>query len=61
MGADLLEDVAAAVAHRIGTLLVEADREMPGRLDADTGAVAPAALADPEVDGPIDLPKLIAR
>jgi len=55
LGADLLEDVAAAaVAGRIGTLLVEADREIPGRMDAATGAVTLAALANPEVDDLID-------
>lgn len=55
LGAHLIEDVAAAaVAGRIGTLLVEADREIPGRLDPRTGAVAPRALDDPEVDDLID-------
>lgn len=54
-GAHLIEDVAAAaVAGRIGTLLVEADREIPGRLDKATGAIAPADLDDPEVDDLID-------
>lgn len=38
LGANLMDDVAAAaVAGRIATLLVEADREIPGRLDAATG------------------------
>jgi Bacterial archaeo-eukaryotic release factor family 3 len=55
LGANLIDDVAAAaVAGRIGTLLVEADREIPGRLDGATGAVTPADLADPEVDDLID-------
>lgn len=55
LGADLLEDVAAAaLAGRIGTLLVEADREIPGRMDASTGAVTLAELANPEVDDLID-------
>jgi hypothetical protein len=54
-GAHLIEDVAAAaVAGRIGTLLVEADREIPGRLDPATGAISRADLADPEVDDLID-------
>jgi hypothetical protein len=54
-GAHLLEDVAAAaVSGRIGTLLVEADREIPGRMDATTGAITPARLDDPEVDDLID-------
>ncbi len=54
-GAHLLEDVAAAaVTGRIATLLIEADREIPGRLDASTGAITPAKLDDPEVDDLID-------
>jgi hypothetical protein len=54
-GAHLLEDVAAAaVAGRIGTLLVEADREIPGRMDPTTGAIAAARLDDPQVDDLID-------
>jgi hypothetical protein len=54
-GANLLEDVAAAaVAGRIGTLLIEADREIPGRLDKTSGAITPANLDDPEVDDLID-------
>jgi hypothetical protein len=53
-GANLLEDVAAAaVAGRIGTLLIEADREIPGRMDK-AGAIIPAKLDDPEVDDLID-------
>lgn len=55
LGANLIEDVAAAaVAGRIATLLVDADREIPGRLDPATGAVAARALDDPEVDDLID-------
>ena len=55
LGSNLIDDVAAAaVAGRIGTLLIEADREIPGRLDAATGKATPADLADPEVDDLID-------
>lgn len=55
LGADRLEDVAAAVAgSRVGTLLVDADRVVPGRFDPATGEVRPAALADPEVDDVLD-------
>jgi hypothetical protein len=43
----------AAVAARVGTLLVEGDRVVPGRLDLATGAVRPGA-ADHEGDDLID-------
>lgn len=40
MGDDDLERVAAsAAASRVGTLLVEADRHIPGRIDLETGEV----------------------
>jgi hypothetical protein len=41
-----LADVArAAVAGRVATLFVEADRFEPGRIDRATGAIAPATPA----------------
>jgi len=52
LGSDDLEAVAmAALAGRVGTLLVEADREIPGRVDAATGAVV---LTDDASDASID-------
>jgi hypothetical protein len=52
LGSDDLEAVAmAALAGRVGTLLVEADREIPGHVDAATGAVV---LADDASDASID-------
>jgi hypothetical protein len=55
LGSDDLEQVAkAAVAGRVATLLIEADREIPGRLDAATGHIGAAALSDPEVDDVLD-------
>jgi hypothetical protein len=55
LAASEVEEVAAAVAAgRVGTLLVEADRQVPGRLDRATGAVRPGELADPEVDDLLD-------
>jgi len=55
LAASDLNDVArAAAAMRIGTLLVEADRVIPGRFDPTTGEVCPGRLADPEVDDVID-------
>jgi len=36
---DLVQVAEAAAAGRVGTLLVEADRQIPGRIDAATGQV----------------------
>lgn len=44
----------AASAARIGTLLVEADRVVPGRYDAATGIIHLERLANPEVDDLLD-------
>lgn len=55
LGSDDLEEVAqAAVAGRVGTLLVESDRQIPGRLDAATGRVEVADLSHPHVDDLLD-------
>jgi len=51
---DLGEAASAAVTGRVATLLVEADRQIPGRLDAATGAVTPADLSHPDVDDLLD-------
>jgi len=51
---DLGDAANAASAGRVATLLVEADRQIPGRLDADTGAVTPADLSHPDVDDLLD-------
>jgi hypothetical protein len=44
----------AAVAGRIATLLVEADRQLRGRLDRATGRIARDDLGRPEVDDLLD-------
>jgi hypothetical protein len=50
-----VSDVAqAAAAGRVGTLLVDADRHVPGSLDATNGRVSFDDLADPEVDDLLD-------
>lgn len=55
LGADDLAQVAdSAVAGRVATLLVEADRHVPGRIDAVTGGIEFDDLADPEVDDLLD-------
>ena len=52
--ADLSDIAKAAVAGRVASLLVEADREIPGRFDRATGAIRFEPLASPEVDDLID-------
>lgn len=51
---DLAEVAAAAAAGRVETLLLEADRQVPGRVDEATGQVAPGELDDPMVDDVFD-------
>jgi hypothetical protein len=45
---DLSEVANATHAGRVGVLLVEADRQVPGRIDETTGLIEPGELADPE-------------
>jgi hypothetical protein len=55
LGHDELAHVArAVVAGRVATLLVEADRQVPGRVDEATGDIVSDALADPKVDDVLD-------
>ncbi len=63
MGEDSVAEVAkAAVAGRVGGLLLEADRILPGRLDRTTGEFKPAELIDPETDDVLDdLGELVLR
>jgi hypothetical protein len=42
------------VAGRVASLLVEADREIPGRVDPATGDITPGDLAHPEVGDVLD-------
>jgi len=50
LGSDDLAAVAQAVSvGRVGSLLVEADREIPGRIDSATGKIEPGDLANPEI------------
>lgn len=54
-GSDDLAQVAeAAVNGRVATLLIEADRQLAGRLDTATGRIGLAALSDPQVDDLLD-------
>src|SRR5690606_2645301 len=52
--ADLAETAKAAAASRIATLLVDADRLIPGRYDPQSGAVEFASLEEPGIDDLID-------
>jgi hypothetical protein len=51
---DLAEVATAAAAGRVEMLLIEADRQVPGRVDEATGQVAPGELDDPMVDDVFD-------
>ena len=51
---DPAEAAAAAVAGRIATLLIDADREIPCRIDPVSGQVRFDQLAHPEVDDLLD-------
>ncbi|MBA3624017.1 MAG: hypothetical protein H0W48_06115 [Methylibium sp.] len=54
-GDDGLPQVAAAAAQgRVETLLVEAQRQLPGRLDASTGVPRAGEMAHPGVDDLLD-------
>jgi hypothetical protein len=55
LGTDNLPEVAkAAVNGRVATLLIEARREIPGRIDAATGEIEFDDLAHPELDDVLD-------
>jgi hypothetical protein len=62
-GSDDLRQLAqAAVAGRVGELLVEADRITPGRINPDTGNVEPGDIAHPEIDDILDdLAQIVLR
>ena len=51
---DLAQVAKAVVSGRIATLLIEAQREIPGRIDASTGDIAFGDLGHPEVDDVLD-------
>jgi hypothetical protein len=55
LGMDDLAQVAeAAVAGRVATLLIEADRQIAGRLDSSTGRIELDDLSHPQVDDLLD-------
>ncbi len=63
LGSDDLAQIAeAATAGRVGTLLVEADRQIPGTIDRATGRIRSGALSDSKVDDVLDdLAELVLR
>ena len=51
---DLAEVARAAVGGRVATILIEARREIPGRIDASTGQLEYDDLSHPELDDALD-------
>jgi hypothetical protein len=51
---DLVQAAEAAIAGRVATLLLEADRQVPGRIDAATGQIEFADQAHPEIGDLLD-------
>lgn len=55
LATDSLTETAVAVAQgRVETLVVEAERKVPGRLDSETGTISAGELNDPAVDDLLD-------
>ncbi len=52
--AELQKIAEAAVSERVATLLIEADRQIAGRLDAATGKIQMGDLGHPELDDLLD-------
>jgi hypothetical protein len=60
--ADLADAAHAAVAARIGLLLIDADKVIPGVIDPSTGTFRDGDLADPKVDDALDdLAEMVLR
>lgn len=59
--ADLAEAATAAAIGRVGVLLIDADRELPGALDMATGAATPAAGATAAGDMLDDLAEMALK
>lgn len=55
LGSDDVEEVAqAAIAGRVQFLLINGDKEVPGKLDATSGQIVAGDLAHPEIDDVLD-------
>ncbi len=51
---DLADIAVAASTGRVGTLLVDADKKIPGRIDPSNGIIDKEKLANPEIDDVLD-------
>lgn len=51
---DRLADAARAAAGRIDTLLLDAERQVPGRMDPVSGAITLDKPGDPQADDLLD-------
>jgi len=51
---DLSQIAHAAASGRVATLLIEAERQLAGRIDVSTGRIDPSDLGDPHVDDMLD-------
>jgi len=62
-GSDIISDVAAAAtAGKVDTLMIEADRQIPGKIINDTGSIEKDDLENPEMDDLLDdLGELVTR
>lgn len=51
---DLVQVARATIGNRIDTLLIEADRVIPGKLNKENGKIEEGELKDPEFDDVLD-------
>lgn len=59
---DVVKIARATVVGRVSGLLVEADRQIPGRIDALTGEIEPGDLRDPETGDVLnDLAEIVLK
>lgn len=59
---DVAKIAQATIAGRVGVLLVEADRQIAGRIDTQTGKIEPGDLSDPETGDVLnDLAEMVLR
>ncbi|HZK38235.1 MAG TPA: hypothetical protein VFC98_05025 [Clostridia bacterium] len=63
LGSDILGEVARSVFEgRVDTLIIEADRIEPGRIDEGTGRIEEGDLEDPEINDVLnDLAKMVYK
>lgn len=63
LGSDILGEVARAVFEdRVDTLILEADRIEPGKINKETGRIEKGDLEDPEINDVLnDLAKMVYK